>query len=77
MPRPVYLVGCGKSKLDHPAPARHIYTGSLFQKALEYAEMKALREGADIWILSAKHGLLSPGDIIDPYDLALTSLPAI
>ena len=66
----VALVGCGKEKLEHAAPARDLYTGPLFRAARAWAEVNAAR-----WfILSAKHGLLAPETVVEPYDLALASL---
>jgi hypothetical protein len=75
MARPVYLVGCGKSKLSRPAAARHLYTGTLFRRSLGYAEARAQEDGGDVFILSARYGLLNPGQTVAPYDLALGSLP--
>lgn len=66
----IVLVGCGKGKLPHAARAKDLYTGTLFRKCRAYAE----RFGDDWGILSAKHGLLLPGDLIRPYDLALQDL---
>lgn len=67
----VALVGCGKSKLEHEAPARDLYTGSLFRAARGWAE-----RNADAWfILSAKHGLVHPDTVIAPYDVTLPDLP--
>lgn len=61
------LVGCGKSKLSHPAPARDLYTGTLFKLSRAYAE-----QHCDAWvILSAEHGVLDPARVIEPYDTAL------
>jgi hypothetical protein len=66
------LVGCGKGKLDHAAPARSLYTGDLFRKASGYCIANY-----DAWyILSAKHGLLDPDEVIEPYDLSLKNLSA-
>jgi Family of unknown function (DUF6884) len=66
----VGLVGCGKGKLDHATYARILYTGTLFRKASAYCIANY-----DAWfILSAKHGLLDPDDVIDPYDLSLKRL---
>ena len=64
------LVGCGKSKLDHSAPARELYTGPLFRAALRYAEATCDR----VFVLSAKHGLLDLDTVIEPYDLRLKDL---
>lgn len=64
------LVSCTKSKLDHPAEPKELYTESAyFRKAREYAEQEH-----DAWsILSAKHHLLDPdGPAIEPYDETLT-----
>jgi hypothetical protein len=63
----VGLVGCAAQKLQRPAPAREIYVSQLFKKASAYAEATC-----DRWyILSAKHGLISPDEIIEPYDMRL------
>lgn len=66
----VVLVGCGKAKLGRPAKAKDLYTGSLFRKGRAYAE----RFGDEWGILSAKHDLLMPDDVVEPYDLALRDL---
>jgi hypothetical protein len=52
--------------------AGNIYQSDLFQKSKEWAE----REG-DAWaILSAKHGVLSPTEVIQEYDVTLNEMPA-
>jgi hypothetical protein len=58
------LVACAKTKLDRPAPARELYTSPLFRGSLAYAEQRCDR----VFILSAKHGLVSPDEVIAPYD---------
>lgn len=66
----IALVGCGKEKLGHAAPACELYTGPLFRAARRWAETFA-----DRWfILSAQHGLLDPDAVIEPYDLKLSQL---
>lgn len=63
------LVSCSKTKLDSKNTPRNLYSAStLFEKASHYAE-----QTHDKWfILSAKHGLLSPdGPVIKPYDETL------
>ena len=65
----VCLVACTSRKGDQPATAEFIYRSPLFSAARSYAEKRA-----DQWfILSAKHGLLSPGDVIEPYNESLLS----
>lgn len=65
------LVGCVKSKLDRPAPARDLYTSPLFRKARSYAEMT----GAPWFVLSAEHGLVTSSTVLRPYDLRLSNAP--
>ena len=63
----VGLVGCGSAKLRHPALARDLYTGALFRKSRAYVEARC-----DRWyVLSAKHGLVDPDQILEPYDVRL------
>lgn len=63
----VCLVACTSRKGDQPAAAEFIYRSPLFSAARSYAERRA-----DQWfILSAKHGLLSPEDVIAPYNESL------
>lgn len=66
------LVGCGKAKLDRPAPARDLYTGGLFRAARAHVEARYEHWG----ILSAKHHLVDPDRVLMPYDLAMTDLSA-
>jgi hypothetical protein len=68
---PILLLGCGKSKLDHPAPAGDLYTGPVFRARRAYAEATGLRW----YILSAKYGLLDPDEMIGPYDVCLARQP--
>lgn len=63
----VCLVACTSRKGLYPAPAQFIYKSPLFAAARNYAESRC-----DRWfILSAKHGLLSPYEEIAPYDESL------
>jgi hypothetical protein len=49
-----------------------MYTSTMFQ-----GRVSAVQAGCDCWfVLSAKHGLLTPDDVIEPYDVALKELPA-
>jgi hypothetical protein len=61
------LVACGKTKRDRATPAHELYISTLFHKASAYAA-----ETYDRWyILSAKHHLLEPDQLIAPYDDSL------
>ena len=68
--RPLYLIACSATKLDHAAPARELYTGQAFRFA-----MAAAADG-DALILSALHGLVHPSQVIEPYNVTLSELPA-
>jgi len=71
-PLPVYLVACVAAKLDHAAEARDLYISPWFRKARAYVE----RTGSPWLILSAKHGLIAPGAVIEPYDATLGTMCA-
>lgn len=51
-------------------PAAALYTSPLFRKSL----LAALDDAKKIYILSAKHGVLSCDDVIEPYDVTLKTL---
>jgi len=63
----IALIACSSMKREKPTRACDLYTSPLFRKSKEWA----LRRCRDWWILSAKHGLVSPEAVIAPYDLAL------
>jgi uncharacterized HhH-GPD family protein len=61
------LVGCVKTKADHPQAARDLYRSPLFLRRRHYAEQHTARW----YILSAEHGLVAPHALLEPYDTAL------
>lgn len=63
----ICLVGDTKSQRKGRALAELLFTSNLFKHSRAYAERHS-----DRWyILSAKHGLLKPTDLIDPYSLSI------
>jgi hypothetical protein len=67
---PIHLVACCATKLDRPARAADLYRSDWFTKARAYIEATGTR-----WfILSAAHGLVRPGQRLDPYDVALAAM---
>lgn len=72
-PARIILIGCGKTKRTVSCSAADMYEGSLFRARLAHAR----RSGCPWWIISAKHGLLSPSTVIEPYDVSIESLAAI
>jgi hypothetical protein len=68
--RKVAFIACSATKLDSPALAREMYQGSLFKKSKEF-----IQSSVDDWfILSAKYGLLSPDQQIEPYEQTLNNM---
>lgn len=71
MGRKIALVSCVETKKPVAGPAGTLYDSDWFRKASSYA-----RQIADEWyILSAKHGLLDPETIIEPYEKTLKTMP--
>ena len=66
----VVLIGCGKRKLPNKSKATDLYIGDLFKKSWALAEKEFPK--AKKFILSAKHHLLDPEEVIDPYDCTLS-----
>jgi hypothetical protein len=66
------LVGCVATKANEPRPARDLYISPLFRGRRTYVERTCER-----WfILSAKHGLVSPERVLEPYDETLRGISA-
>lgn len=58
------LLNCSASKLARPAEAKQLYRGVGFRLGYQYLARRPVR----IMILSAKYGMVSPDDILSPYD---------
>lgn len=58
---------CGARKLDKPARAAELYTGSYFRASIKYA--RTLAPDDRIRILSARHGLIPLDRLVAPYEL--------
>ena len=69
------LVACCKQKLDHAAPAKDLYQSPMFKFAVQWLlnNKRVTKWGG---ILSAKHGLVLPDQVLEPYDLHLSKLSA-
>lgn len=64
----VALVSCAKSKMKYPCKAKEMYSKSvLFRRAYGHV----IKRYDQVYILSAKYGLLDPESIISPYDISL------
>ena len=71
--RKIILISCVSKKRSYRSKARDLYISRLFAKNLHYA----LKQQPDeIFILSAKYGLVSLDEEIEPYDLTLNTMSA-
>jgi hypothetical protein len=69
-PRRICVVSCTAHKREMPLRAESLYCSELFYRSRRYAQANY-----DAWfILSAKHGLVSPCEPLTPYDCSLTAL---
>ncbi|MFF8994047.1 DUF6884 domain-containing protein [Streptomyces sp. NPDC014983] len=66
----VIVIPCGAAKLDRPAPAGELYTGS-FHKACRKAADALARPGDTVLVLSALHGLVPLDRVLAPYELRM------
>lgn len=65
----IISIACGAKKQTHRGKACALYTGALFAKSLQYA--KSLAPDEDIYILSAKHHVLTLDTAVEPYNKTL------
>jgi len=65
--RTLVIVGCGEMKASLACEARDLYQSTLFRLARAYAEAA----GDDWMIMSAKHGLVYPDRVLEPYEYSI------
>ena len=66
----VFVLPCGRRKASEPAEARDLYVSPRFRTLRRIVEDLSV----PYKIASAKHGLLDPKTVVEPYDLDLPSL---
>ena len=66
----VYLLSCVSQKRGEACAARNLYVSDWFCKARRYAEAS----GCPWFILSAEYGLVSPYQVIAPYERTLNTM---
>jgi cytoplasmic iron level regulating protein YaaA (DUF328/UPF0246 family) len=69
--RKIVLISCVSKKLPRNSKARDLYISPLFKKNLQYALKLAPDQ---IFILSAKYGLVGLDDEIEPYEMTLNTM---
>lgn len=67
----IVLISCVSKKLKNKSKAKDLYVSPLFKKNLQYA--KSLNAD-NIFILSAKYGLVGLNEEIKPYDMTLNKM---
>ena len=73
MGKRIVLIACASQKLSQRSKAKDLYISTLFKLNLKYAVKLAPDK---IYILSAKHGLLSLDQEINPYEQTLNNMPS-
>jgi len=68
----VVLLSCVSKKRSERSTAAEMYTSTFFKYNFQYAHKLT---PTAIFILSAKYGLLTLEDEIDPYDMTLKGMP--
>lgn len=66
----VYLISCCKEKLQSAAPAKDFYQSRGFKERLSMAKS---HNPDSILILSAKHHIVEPDQVLEPYDVCLSN----
>jgi cytoplasmic iron level regulating protein YaaA (DUF328/UPF0246 family) len=69
----IAFISCVKTKTKLPSKAEDLYISDLFKKSLEYCKKRY----DEVFILSAKYGLLSLNDFIKPYELTLNKMTVL
>ena len=64
------LISCVKSKANKRCEAKDMYISPLFKYMYAYAKKRC----KEVYILSAKYGLLSENTLIAPYNVTLNSM---
>jgi hypothetical protein len=68
----IILMACGRRKVNGRVKAEDLYVGRLFGKEITYAKaLKTIGEVDEIFILSAKYGLLRLDDEVEAYNETL------
>ena len=72
MSKTIVLISCVSQKLSHKAKARDLYISTLFRLNLRFAQKLS---PSNIFVLSAKYGLVDMEEEIEPYDVTLNTMP--
>lgn len=68
----VGLIACAATKAPNAAPARELYRSQLFTAARDWISKPGRVQ--EWGILSARHGLVMPDNVLEPYDQCLADM---
>lgn len=68
----IVFIGCGAKKMKKPCKAKKMYVGNYVQLCLAYAQTFTTQD--NIYILSAKYGVLPLEKVIEPYNKTLNNM---
>lgn len=68
----IVFIGCGATKMKNACKARKMYVGNYVQLCLAYAQTFTTQD--NIYILSAKYGVLPLEKVIEPYNKTLNNM---
>ena len=68
----IVFIGCGATKMKTACKARKMYVGNYVQLCLAYAQTFTTQD--NIYILSAKYGVLPLEKVIEPYNKTLNNM---
>jgi hypothetical protein len=68
--KPLVVIACGNKKKHGVQKAIDLYTGSVFASVRTYA--RSITPDSNIFIISAKHGLIPSYKKLRPYNLRIT-----
>ena len=71
----ICVVACGQKKQPGEWPALELYVGSYFRQCAAWALAKF--DPGDIYVLSAKYGLIRGDEVLTPYNVRLGDRGAI
>ncbi len=70
------IIPCGSAKLNHKAPAGELYVGPYHRSCREAADALTA-EGGTVLVLSARYGLVTLDQEIEPYNLRMGQLGSV
>lgn len=68
----IVFIGCGAAKMKNACKAKNMYIGNYFRLCFAYAQTFTTQD--NIYILSAKYGVLPLEKVIEPYNRTLNKM---